>query len=102
LIPDLWAEWSADLVGVARGETAIDCYYYGRFILYQGAVALGGSLAQALPTTANRVRRSLNDMLSYFGGDPGKLVAMIDNLDQQGYPMKDQAGKRAFEGYQWT
>jgi len=40
-------------------------------------------------------------MLSYFGGDAGKLDAMLDNLDQQGYPMKNRAGKRAFEGYNW-
>jgi hypothetical protein len=34
LIPDLWAEWSADLLGVASGTTAIDCYYCGRSIVY--------------------------------------------------------------------
>jgi hypothetical protein len=102
LIPDLWAEWSLDLVGVARGTTAIDCYYCGRFILYQGDTALGGSLTAAPPTASNRVRRSWTEMLSYFGGDARKLDAMLDNLDQQGYSMKNQAGKRAFEGYPWT
>jgi len=101
LLPDLWAEWSADLLGVASGATAIDCYYCGRFLLYQGASALGGTLVQASPATAKQVRRSLADMLSYFGGDAGKLDAMLDNLDQQGYPMKNRAGKRAFEGYNW-
>jgi hypothetical protein len=101
LIPDLWAEWSADLLGVASGTMAIDCYYCGRFILYQGASALGGTLVQAPSAAAKQVRRSLAAMLSYFGADAGKLDAMLDNLDQQGYPMTNRAGRRAFEGYNW-
>jgi hypothetical protein len=102
LIPDLWAEWSADLLGVARGTTAIDCYYCGRFILYQGASALGGNLVQGSSTATTQVRRSFADMLTYFGGDAGKLDAMLANLGQQGYLMKNRPGKRAFEGYNWT
>lgn len=101
MILDLWAEWSADLLGVASGTTAIDCYYCGGFIVYQGASALGGTLAQASPATAKQIRRSLAGMLSYFGGDASRLDAMLDNLDQQGYPMTNRAGKRAFERYNW-
>ena len=74
MIPDLWAEWSADLLGVASGTTGIDCYYCGRFIVYQGASALGGTLVQASPVAAKQVRRSLAGMLSYCCKRQGKRI----------------------------